>query len=478
MASLATATRLPAVFGLALDQSEVDFVVPDLANDLPLCIDPFLLFKSKDPRLRELQKELLAIFAQGFQLHREGQRRDLDRLIDFPEVNEIGFGYTRQGIHGSGLGFHLNALLAETLASSEELQQRGLRHIEELQLVSIGVSADRVSDIAASVLKSYLIDYTREQAALWNIPIERSVPVNHYFDAADMEWADGYFDLPRNPISGLPILLVPRRIVRQLPWINYDDFLRHEVRLFLNPRGATRAPRYPGMAKERRLELAKKEVVTLTREHIVVLDRYVERKEQEGADALPALGPSQPSINAERKVVEDFRACLSQIPTGTKASGDYQRLVFEIVNFLFEPELTDGRMEEQTYLKTERRDIIYTNESDRSFWQYIRQTYASTLVMFEVKNVSELERGHINQVAGYLGARLGMFGVIATREPAPMNIVRKTYVIYNDTPSMPRKIILVLSDADLLAMMQQKLAGADPTKHVQRIYRDFMTSVQ
>jgi hypothetical protein len=280
--AVAGGTRLPDVFGLQCAQAEVDFVIPDLANDLPLCIDPFLLFKSKAPKLRELHQQLLAIFAHGFQLYREGKRRDLDRLVDFPEVNEIGFGYTQRGIKGSGLGLQLNTLLAETLASSKELQERGLRHIEELQLLSIGVSADRVSDIAANALKSYLIDYTSEQAALWNIRLESSVPVSHYFDLEDMEWADGYFDLPRNPISGLPVLLVPRRIVRQLPWINYDDYLRSEVRLFLNPRSATRAPRYPGMPKQQRLKLAKQEVVKITRESITILDRYVERKEREG----------------------------------------------------------------------------------------------------------------------------------------------------------------------------------------------------
>jgi hypothetical protein len=39
-----------------------------------------------------------------------------------------------RGIKGNGLGFQLNALLADTLAASEALQRRGLRHVEELQL--------------------------------------------------------------------------------------------------------------------------------------------------------------------------------------------------------------------------------------------------------------------------------------------------------------------------------------------------------
>jgi hypothetical protein len=41
--------RLSDVFGLVIRQDEVDFVVPHLREDLPLYLDPFLLWKSDDP---------------------------------------------------------------------------------------------------------------------------------------------------------------------------------------------------------------------------------------------------------------------------------------------------------------------------------------------------------------------------------------------------------------------------------------------
>jgi len=43
---------------------------------------------------------------------------------------------------------------------------------------------------------------------------------------------------------------------------------------------------------------------------------------------------------------------LAAVPTGAVASVDYQRVVYEILNFLFEPELTDGKFEVATYLGT------------------------------------------------------------------------------------------------------------------------------
>jgi hypothetical protein len=469
--------RLPEGFGLSFTQAEVDFVIPDLEEDLPLCIDPFLLYKSKDPRLRKLHSQLLGIFDAGIKAYQEGQKRELDRLIDFPEVDEIGFGYSEGRIGGRGLGVELNAALADTLAASGTLQERGLRHVEELQLVAIGVGPDRVSDIAANAVKSNLIEYTQQQALLWNIPLTPALPIHHYFDCEEFDWTDGYFDLPLNPVSGLPVLLVPRRIVRLLPWINYDDYLTTEFRTFLNPRPS--GPRLPA-GSTRRKPPPKPDVISLTRGHLDLLDRYIGRKEREADNAGPALGPDHVSVDAEHRAGEDLllRLDIDRLPTGQAAAAVYQHLVLEILNFLFEPELSDGRLEEKTFLGTERRDILYWNEANHSFWEYVRETYESPLVMFEIKNVGALELDHVNQTAAYLGANLGMLGLIVTRRPPGQNTIWKTYAVYNNSTGTPRKVILILSDEDLRTMIHMKLAGKNPTAHVQNIYRRFRTSVQ
>ena len=250
---------------MSFTQGEVDFVIPRLDQDLPLCIDPFLLYKSRDDNLRGLHDQMLTLFRNAIACFREGKIREFQELISFPEVNEVGLGYSEGGIRGSGLGQYLNRLLAETLAASEPLQDRGIKHIEELQLVSIGIGADRVSDIAANILKQYLIQYTQVQAQLWSIPIESAVPINHYFDLGDFTWQDGYFDLPRNPLNGLPILLVPRRVVRLLPWINYDDYATTDYRLFLRPKRSSGWSRFPGMNRQTDKASNKPEVVEVTR---------------------------------------------------------------------------------------------------------------------------------------------------------------------------------------------------------------------
>lgn len=395
--------RLTTAFGLPFTQPQVDFVIPDLEIDLPLAIDPFLLFKSRDPDLRELHARLLSIFNEGIRQYREGDPESLYRLIVFPEVNEIGFGYSEGRIAGSGMGEELNSLLAETLAASPALLKRGLRHIEELQLVAKGVGPDRVSDIAANVLKAFLVSYTQQQASIWKIPLVKDLPLQHYFDFETWDWSDGTFDLPQNPISGLPILLVPRRIVRLLPWINFDDYARTDFKMYLQP-------------KSKQRDVSKTNVVTVTRNDVSLLDRYIDRKENEAARAEPAaLTTNAAPTSDEIDLGKSFVRQLGSLSIGQAAASEYQRLVYEVFNYLFEPDLTDGEMEVSTYEGTERRDIVYINECERGFFKYIRGTYQTLFVLLEVKNVATVELAHVNQVAAYLGNRLGMLGFIVTR---------------------------------------------------------------
>jgi hypothetical protein len=464
---------LTKLLDIPLTQSQADFVIPDVDEDRRLCIDPFLLYKSKDPRLRALHERLVAVFNAAFAHFRAGRRNEMDRLIDFPEVNEIAFGYSEGRIQGTGMGVYLNRLVAETLGASSALVERGIRHIEELQLVSVHIGPDRVSDMAANLLKAELARYTREQCELWGIPFQPGVPLEHVFDLESFEWHDEYADLPVNPKTGRPLLFVPRRMVRILPWINFEDYKRNEFRLFLRPAGARPLNRLPG-TKTPHAAASKAAVVEVTRREIRLLDDYIVRKERESDQATPQLGNGRDGTARPRAT--ELMTGLRAISPGTKDATAYQREMSGLLNYLFEPELTDGKLEERTIHGTERRDIVYTNEADRSFWQYIRQAYGCLLVMFEAKNVATVSNEHINQTATYLGDRIGRFGVILTRHPAKQPQVLKAMTVYND--SQPRKVILILHDADIERMLQLKERGDNPTKYMQQLYRTFKLKLQ
>jgi hypothetical protein len=459
-------SRSPLLPGVS--QYAVDFVIPRLGIDLPLGIDPFLLFKSRDREYAELHDLILDVFNAGISALRTGARVEAARIFDFPEVPEIGFGYTNSGKRGSGVGTFLSGLIIETLAGSPSLQERGVKHVEEMQLVSAGIGPDRISDITANILKRFLIDYTRRQCELWALPVKRHVPVSHIYRPSSGAWEDSYEDLPVSTVDGSPILLVPRRLVRALPWINYDDFLRTEFSAYLK---AKRESVRLGGAPH---STAKTEVVTVTRSDISLVERYVRSRVQQSADARPAFDYIDENSCREAEAIKNR---LSGIPPGRESAADYQRLVLEAMNYLFSPELIDGQPEVRTVDGTERRDIIFTNDSDESFWQYVRTEHSGILVMFEAKNTDTLDLVAINQTATYLGDRIGRLGVIVTRRAPPETIRRKTFSVWNDS-SPNRKVILTLNDAQLLELLDLRCHNGSPTKWMQKHYRAFRTAVQ
>lgn len=459
-----------------VSQFDVDFVIPRAGIDLPIGIDPFLLYKSRDQGLQTLHKQLLDAFNTGIDAIR---RSDITRarfLFDYPEVAEIGFGYTQRGKRGSGVGSQLTGLIIETLTHSPALQDRGIRHVEEMQLVSARIGPDRVSDISANILKRYLIEYTQRQCAIWRIPLVQGTPLRHVYDPATLEWEDGYFDLPVSPVDGTPILLVPRRIVRVLPWINYDDFMRGEFKAYLASRrvvsrGNAQSGQSPGHVSE---HPTKESVVTITRSDVSLIDRYVKSREQARADAQPTFDYVDGDVCRQS---DHLKARLTAVQPGHATAAEYQHLVLEILNFLFNPELIDGQPEVRTVEGTERRDIIFTNDSDESFWEFTRNEHSSLLLMFEVKNVSALDMPALNQTATYLGDRLGTLGFIVTRHDPGETIQRKAYSIWNDS-APKRKAILFLTDAHVSELLDLRCRNHSTTSWMQRHYREFRQAVQ
>ena len=457
----------PLIQGVS--QYEVDFVIPRVGIDLPLGIDPFLLFKSRDPSLFELHNIILTAFNNGIEYLRKGRIDDARVLFEFPEVAEIGLGYTKKGKKGSGVGEFLSTLIIDTLLESPSLLKRGVRHIEEMQLVSIGIGPDRISDITASLLKHFLIEYTQRQCELWGIELTKGVPIRHIFDVNSQSWYDDYVDLPISPIDNSPILLVPRRLVRSLPWINYNDFFRMEFSAYLR---ATRKTLQPGSTSSK---FDKPHVIGLARAQIERIDKYVSAKEAAASQAQPSTDYLNRKENCPE--AEALKERLSKLESGLANAHSYQRLVLEILNYLFNPELIDGQLEVRSIEGTERRDVIFTNDSDQSFWTYLRTEHSGIFLMFETKNTKEIEMTHLNQTATYLGDRIGYVGFIVTRNPIEQPQERKVFTIYNDS-NPRRKVILILSDKDLETMLDMKCEGSDPMRYLQKLYRAFRTKVQ
>jgi len=139
-----------------------------LINDLPLFIDPFLLFNSSKPEYIELHDQMIKYLRFLKACSEDGQIHEglLLSWFMFSEVKQNWFGYSLVGNSGSGLGIKFahalnNNLHTVFLDFGEEQVTKG-SHLEKLCLIKDGVGRDNISDFTTNLIKDYLLNYTQD----------------------------------------------------------------------------------------------------------------------------------------------------------------------------------------------------------------------------------------------------------------------------------------------------------------------------
>lgn len=138
-----------------------------LIADLPLFIDPFLLFNSKKTKYRELHDRIIEYlqFLRDKSVNNEGLSEGLLRSwYRFPEVKQNWLGFTLNSNRGSGLGHDFAVALHTNLHKifsdfGKEKVTHG-SHLEKLCLVGDRVGRDNISDFTTNLILEYLLEYT------------------------------------------------------------------------------------------------------------------------------------------------------------------------------------------------------------------------------------------------------------------------------------------------------------------------------
>lgn len=196
--------RLNDYYGLSFTQEEVDFAIPFLDEDIPLSLDPFLLWKSPSLQDNALHTSIVNSFNHIGYLTLKGQEAEaVSTLIRASECNEVGLGSSKTR-HGIRIGSTTAHSIISLFKNVPQIKAGGFTHFEEIQLLVDNISKDRVSDIACNFIKSFLIDYTIEQSEKYGIPISE-VSVNDVYDYRKNRFTDEEkVPLPQNPQNGDP----------------------------------------------------------------------------------------------------------------------------------------------------------------------------------------------------------------------------------------------------------------------------------
>lgn len=202
---------------------------PILVADTELFVDPFSVFNESSGVFSNSFDKIITFFNEAFKLAAQTPERQgvlfekLKSMMTFPEVNEIGLGYSDSN-SGAGAAKWFRNQIVESLYKSIERGMDGYRHFEEIGIFEKGIGCDRISDITCNILKEEIIAYTQAKCAKLNIPMVKVKMKHIRFDFRHLRWIDGEVELPYNKYKKRGILLIPERFLNDLPTINPDGF--------------------------------------------------------------------------------------------------------------------------------------------------------------------------------------------------------------------------------------------------------------
>jgi hypothetical protein len=279
-----------------------------LVNDLPLFIDPFLLFNSKKRAYRKLHDQIIEylVFLRDKAGTTEATDGNLRLWYCFKEVKQNWLGFSETGNSGSGLGpdfarsLHKNLNLIFQDFGSEKITEAS--HLEKVCLVKDGVGRDNISDFTTNLIKDFLCSYTQAFAekhlpasAIRTVAVSKAV-----FNYQTQSWEPRSYRLPW--ANGDYVILTPRdMLTRDHNWINRDDLVGHfdslppsisdeQLRAQVENyfRSALARPRHREPNKKERDAAAARTILRFP----ILLDYYIRYKEEKADEAT--------DISAER----------------------------------------------------------------------------------------------------------------------------------------------------------------------------------
>lgn len=204
-----------------------------LVCDVPLFVDPMLIFNSENEIYKKLHKSIIRYFHFLYTKASQGLTpKEINAWFNFSEVPNNWLGYSLVGNKGNALGKEYANFLYKNISFA--VNTHGIsqsQHIEKVMLLYDGSGKDKISDLTVNLIKGFLCEYT-EAFALKYIrkDLVDKFPVDKvYFNYETESFVSKEFTLPyvydENGKKEY-VLLTPYDILREdEPAINKKDFL-------------------------------------------------------------------------------------------------------------------------------------------------------------------------------------------------------------------------------------------------------------
>jgi len=172
---------------------------------------------------------------------------------------------------------------------------------------------------------------------------------------------------------------------------------------------------------------------------------------------------------------DTFIALLKNITPGKAEWSKYQEACLEILEHLFCPPLESPKYELFDVERKNRRDIIFENSSPSGFWKMVREIYLGHYIVIDAKNYKDpLSKQPILAISHYLKPYgCGMFGMLISRKgesPSASHAIKEQWIGNN-------KLILILSDDDIIEMLDIKKGNGKPEEIIRAKIAKFRMSL-
>lgn len=445
--------RLNDFYNIPLTQEEVDFAIPFIDEDIPLYVDPFLLWKSPSMQDNSLHLAITNSFNHlGYLVANGKEQEAIEIIIRASECNEVGLGNSKTK-SGKRIGGKLASTIVNQFIAIPQLQKNGFIHFEEVQLLVDNFSKDRVSDIASNFIQSFLVDFTIEQSEKYGIPIEK-VKLTNLYNTKTNTFGEEDTHLPVNPNTKSPILFIPKRWLKYIPWINTDDYFNSYYIKSVHKEG----DEFPDKIK----------LLNFNRHNYDMVQAYTAIKEKQIENCKnDPLFSQIPITSAKRKI-----STITKLLTGKTDNADrkYEDNVCQLMTSLVYPHLDFAQEQSRTESGVQIRDLVFYNNKSIDFLEEIYEEYNCKQIVIELKNVHEVKQEHVLQLNRYLKDQFGNFGIIVTRNPIPKKVTKNIIDLW----SAYRKCILILDDSDLKMMTQVfESKQRNPIEVIKKKYIEF-----
>lgn len=418
--------KISELYNLNKTQYELDFVDIDPSKDTPLFLDPYFISKCDFPFAREAYNYLRTYLEFLLALLRGNRLEDAEELFShLGETNDLCLGMSRGTPQGHGMGPQDTNRIFTNLYQSRAVLTGVMDDIEDFRIFVPNVDKDKVSDMTANIIKRLLIDYTKEQCELHEIPLVDNVPSDMFWDPQRRIWDNQY--VSRLIINDKPILLVPKRIVSFADKYTTKEYKQHFILNFLQnehlrlqsplvqerKNGTQYVTKKSIVAAEENMD--KEYLARFTMQHPEVFTHFK-------SQTTNKLNCVDGGVLEELDVV-DVCSFLSQrlqeVPYGTEGATEYHHLMIGILELLLYPNLTAPKKEVRIHEGRKRIDITYNNSSESGFF-YTLPTQLPLLtcpfIFVECKNYSrDISNPELDQLSGRFSPRRGRVGLLACR---------------------------------------------------------------